>query len=137
MSFFLPKMEFFFDEVIFLTKKSLHEHTFRAETIKNALEVMSVCSVFPKTQLAMCKSIPLPENVNTPAISIILGLAEGEIVSDPDVQKAALCVIINCVCGPGYRVSNQPFSRNKVLILKSRHVIENWKCSDLVCQYLL
>ena len=36
--------------------------------------------------------------------SILIGLADGEIVPDPDVQKAALNVIINCVCGPLERV---------------------------------
>lgn len=38
-------------------------------------------------------------------MNIILGAAEGEIVTDPDVQKAALRVIVNCVCGPIHRVS--------------------------------
>ena len=35
--------------------------------------------------------------------SIILGLAEGDILVDPDVQKAALRVICNLVCGPHSR----------------------------------
>lgn len=38
-------------------------------------------------------------------MNIILGAAEGEIVADPDVQKAALRVIVNCVCAPIARVS--------------------------------
>lgn len=37
-------------------------------------------------------------------INIILGAAEGEIVADADVQKAALRVIVNCVCAPINRV---------------------------------
>lgn len=37
-------------------------------------------------------------------INIILGAAEGEIVADADVQKAALRVIVNCVCAPIHRV---------------------------------
>lgn len=37
--------------------------------------------------------------------SIVNGVAEGEVLSDPDVQKAALQVISNCVCGPSTRVS--------------------------------
>ena len=37
--------------------------------------------------------------------SILLGLADGELLPDPDVQKAALNVIINSVCGPMSRVS--------------------------------
>jgi len=37
--------------------------------------------------------------------SILLGLADGELLPDPDVQKAALNVIINSVCGPMSRVN--------------------------------
>jgi len=37
--------------------------------------------------------------------SILLGLADGEVLPDPDVQKAALNVIINSVCGPMSRVN--------------------------------
>ncbi|RZC39992.1 protein mahjong [Asbolus verrucosus] len=37
-------------------------------------------------------------------MNIILGAAEGEIVADADVQKAALRVIVNCVCAPICRV---------------------------------
>lgn len=33
-----------------------------------------------------------------------MGAAEGEIVADADVQKAALRVIVNCVCAPINRV---------------------------------
>jgi HIV-1 Vpr-binding protein len=35
---------------------------------------------------------------------IILAAAEGEIVADPDCQRSALNVIINCVCGPLSRI---------------------------------
>lgn len=38
-------------------------------------------------------------------MNIILGAAEGEIVADPDVQKAALRVMVNCVCAPIARVN--------------------------------
>lgn len=44
----------------------------------------------------------------TIGMNIILGASEGEIVADPDVQKAALQVIINCVCAPIHRVSFLP-----------------------------
>ena len=37
--------------------------------------------------------------------SVLLGLADGESLPDPDVQKAALNVIINSVCGPVSRVN--------------------------------
>lgn len=35
--------------------------------------------------------------------SVLIGLAEGEL-QDPEVQKSALNIIINCVCGPVERV---------------------------------
>lgn len=34
---------------------------------------------------------------------MLIGLAEGEL-QDPEVQKSALNIIINCVCGPVERV---------------------------------
>lgn len=37
--------------------------------------------------------------------SIIISAAEGEIVADPDVQKSALSLLVNCVCAPIYRTS--------------------------------
>lgn len=37
--------------------------------------------------------------------SVIVGLIEGEIISDAEIMKAALRVIVNCVCGPVERVS--------------------------------
>jgi HIV-1 Vpr-binding protein len=40
----------------------------------------------------------------TVGMNIILGAAEGEIVADADVQRAALAAIINCVCAPIHRV---------------------------------
>ncbi|KAH8031371.1 hypothetical protein HPB51_016555 [Rhipicephalus microplus] len=36
--------------------------------------------------------------------SVILAAADGEIVADPDVQRSALNVVINCVCGPMSRL---------------------------------
>jgi hypothetical protein len=36
--------------------------------------------------------------------SVLLSLAEGDVLADADVQKAALNVIINSVCGPATRV---------------------------------
>lgn len=37
--------------------------------------------------------------------SILIGLAEGDVLRDADVQRAALNVISNAVCGPSARVS--------------------------------
>ena len=40
---------------------------------------------------------------------MLVGLAEAEILPDADVQRGALNVLINCVCGPPERVSCLPF----------------------------
>jgi len=37
--------------------------------------------------------------------SVFIGLADGELLAEPEVQKSALNVLINCVCGPIERVS--------------------------------
>ncbi|XP_055999036.1 DDB1- and CUL4-associated factor 1-like isoform X3 [Ostrea edulis] len=82
--------------------------TGKAETIKNALDVLNVLVATPKSQMALLESVPLYDNHSTPAISVLIGLADGEI-PDPEVQKSALNVIINCVCGPIERLGG--FSR--------------------------
>lgn len=76
----------------------------RAETVRCALDVLTVCSVTPKTQLALCDSVQVMENQNTVGMSVVLAACEGEIVSDPEVQRSALNVIINCACGPMSRL---------------------------------
>ncbi|XP_076304060.1 lisH and WD40 domain-containing protein mahjong isoform X1 [Tachypleus tridentatus] len=76
----------------------------RAETVRSALDVLTVCSVTPKAQLALCESVHLADNQNTVGMSIVLACAKGERISDPDVQRSALNVIINCVCGPVSRL---------------------------------
>lgn len=89
--------------------------------IKNALEVLNICAVLPKVQLALCE-IPSPkisvDNQNDTSImqedepqaendnvglNIIIKAAEGDLL-DADIQKAALSVIITCVCAPIHRV---------------------------------
>jgi HIV-1 Vpr-binding protein len=40
---------------------------------------------------------------------VLLSLAEGDVLADADVQKAAINVIINSVCGPVTRVSAETF----------------------------
>lgn len=85
--------------------------------IKNALEVLNICAVLPKVQLALCEPSPRiqsdvqtddsiidldpqAENDNV-GLNIIIKAAD---VSDADIQKAALSVIITCVCAPIHRV---------------------------------
>lgn len=72
--------------------------------MRSALDVINICSVLPSVQLQLCDKVELPEDANTLGITIILGAAEGEIVTDPEVQKSALNVIITCACAPITRV---------------------------------
>lgn len=59
----------------------------------------------PQAQLQLCERVDLPDEAMTVGLNVILGAAEGEIVQDPDVQRAALGVLITCVCAPVPRVS--------------------------------
>ncbi|XP_076077249.1 DDB1- and CUL4-associated factor 1-like [Mytilus galloprovincialis] len=91
--------------VVLLTKllaliPSWSNYTGKSETVKNTLDIFTVCTVTPKTQLALLQSITVPENLVYPAISIFINLADGETLAEPEVQKSALNVLINCVCGP-------------------------------------
>lgn len=76
----------------------------RAETVRSALEVLGICAVMPRVQLHLCERVDLPDEAMTVGMNVILGAAEGEIVADPDVQRAALGVLITCVCAPIQRV---------------------------------
>ncbi|XP_070545766.1 DDB1- and CUL4-associated factor 1-like [Ptychodera flava] len=76
----------------------------RGEAIKSALDVLSILTVTPKAQLYLCEQIELPDDTSTVGINIVGGMAEGDIFPDALVQKAALRVLINCVCGPTTRL---------------------------------
>ncbi|CAB3371680.1 Hypothetical predicted protein [Cloeon dipterum] len=79
----------------------------RGEMVRNALDVLAVCTVCAKARLLLCEKVMLPEDSFAPmGMKLILGAAEGEIVNDADVQRAALYVICNCVCAPMHRVGN-------------------------------
>ena len=54
--------------------------------------------------MLFCDRIQIPDDANAVGINILLGAAEGDIVADPEVQRAALCVLIHCVCAPVHRV---------------------------------
>lgn len=76
----------------------------RRETVSSALEVLAIACVMPKVLLLLCEKVDLPEERLTVGFNIIVGAAEGEIVRDPDVEKAALRVLVNSVCAPINRV---------------------------------
>ncbi|CAG5136799.1 unnamed protein product, partial [Candidula unifasciata] len=72
----------------------------KSDTIVSALDVIAMCAVSHRTQLLLCGTADLPNNIKTPIMSVIVGLVEGEVISDAEITKAALRVIVNCVCGP-------------------------------------
>lgn len=77
----------------------------RSDTVRYALDILAVLTVVPKVQLVLADTVVvLDENrspVSTVGMSIILGVAEGEVfTNDAEIQKSALQVITNCVCAP-------------------------------------
>lgn len=83
----------------------------RSDTVRYALDILSILTVVPKTQLLMSEPVAVLDEggatVSTIGMSIVLEVAEGEIfVNDAEIQKSALQVIINCVCAPDKRVSS-------------------------------
>lgn len=79
----------------------------RSETVRSALDVISVCCVAPRVQLLLTEKLDLKDAEMTTGVNIVLdvlaGAADGEIVPEPEVQKAALNVLVNCVCAPVHR----------------------------------
>ncbi|XP_036064956.1 LOW QUALITY PROTEIN: DDB1- and CUL4-associated factor 1-like [Onychomys torridus] len=83
----------------------------RTDTVRFALDVLAILTVVPKIQLQLADSVKVLDEhgstVSTVGISIILAVAEGEyFLHDAEIQKSALRVIINCVCGPDNRISS-------------------------------
>ncbi|XP_056129384.1 DDB1- and CUL4-associated factor 1-like [Lampris incognitus] len=77
----------------------------RSDTVRYALDILAILTVVPKVQLILADTIEVLDETKSPVstvgMSIILGVAEGEVfVSDAEIQKSALQVIINCVCAP-------------------------------------
>ncbi|XP_046975211.1 protein mahjong isoform X3 [Vanessa cardui] len=76
----------------------------RAETVRSALDVVSVCCVAPRVQLLLTEKIDMRDADLTTGVHIVLdGAADGDIVPEPEVQRAALNVLVNCVCAPVQR----------------------------------
>ncbi|OAD58169.1 DDB1- and CUL4-associated factor-like 1 [Eufriesea mexicana] len=78
--------------------------TSSAETVRSCLDVIAICSVVPKVMLLLCERVDMPDMSMTMAINLLLAAAECEIIVDPDVQRAALRALINCVCAPINRI---------------------------------
>ncbi|XP_070815845.1 DDB1- and CUL4-associated factor 1-like isoform X1 [Chaetodon trifascialis] len=77
----------------------------RSDTVRYALDILAILMVVPKVQLVLADTVDVLDetrsSVSTVGMSIILGVAEGEVfANDAEIQKSALQVIINCVCAP-------------------------------------
>ncbi|KAM7401544.1 hypothetical protein PAMP_016851 [Pampus punctatissimus] len=77
----------------------------RSDTVRYALDILAILAVVPKVQLVLADTVEVLDETRSPVstvgMSIILGVAEGEVfVNDAEIQKSALQVIINCVCAP-------------------------------------
>uniref|UniRef100_A0A672HPT2 DDB1- and CUL4-associated factor 1 n=1 Tax=Salarias fasciatus TaxID=181472 RepID=A0A672HPT2_SALFA len=83
----------------------------RSDTVRYALDILSILTVVPKTQLLLSEAVAVFDEggstVSTVGMSIVLAVAEGEVfVNDAEIQKSALQVVINCVCAPDKRMSS-------------------------------
>uniref|UniRef100_A0AAR2IWV3 DDB1- and CUL4-associated factor 1 n=1 Tax=Pygocentrus nattereri TaxID=42514 RepID=A0AAR2IWV3_PYGNA len=83
----------------------------RSDTVRYALDILSILTVIPKTQLLLAENVAVLDEggstISTVGMSIVLVVAEGEVfVNDAEIQKSALQVVINCVCAPDKRVSS-------------------------------
>ncbi|XP_061729096.1 protein mahjong-like [Cydia pomonella] len=78
----------------------------RSETVRSALDVVSVCCVAPRVQLLLTEKVDMRDADMTTGVNIVLGAADGEIAPEPEVQKAALNVLVNCVCAPVHRAGS-------------------------------
>lgn len=106
----------------------------RIETVRSILDILNICATIPQVMLQLCEVIEPPDEANNVGLNVILGAAEGEIVADPEVQKAALNVLITCVCAPMNRTgSKSPTGshkrRSSVGGLTSKMLLEKvWEC---------
>ncbi|KAM9474878.1 DDB1- and CUL4-associated factor 1 isoform 2-T2 [Clarias gariepinus] len=83
----------------------------RSDTVRYALDILSILTVIPKTQLLLAENVAVLDEggstISTVGMSIVLVVAEGEVfVNDAEIQKSALQVVINCVCAPDKRISS-------------------------------
>jgi HIV-1 Vpr-binding protein len=82
---------------------------FRPDTVRCACDTLAICAVISNAQLQLCQNVELPSEVAESTdigLLVILDAARGELSQDPVMQRAALSVIVNCVCGPFHRLGN-------------------------------
>ncbi|XP_069954459.1 DDB1- and CUL4-associated factor 1 isoform X2 [Cherax quadricarinatus] len=87
----------------------------KMETAVFALDTLYVCSVMPAVQGALCDKLTIPASDDllqtldpqeVPGYAILVACIHENtqsMTTSPEVQKAALNVLINCLCAPIYR----------------------------------
>lgn len=98
---------------------------YRTNIYKNILEVLKICSVLPKVRLTLCEPEPIIEDYHRNSIlSIIIVSLQRIILEKRETRienvkaiKAALSLIIKCVCTSVYKVCNLVFIVIKQIIL--------------------
>lgn len=103
--------------------------TGRSETLRSALDVVSVCSVSPRVQMLLTEKLEV-QSETTSGANIVLAAASGEIVPEADVQKAALNVLVNCVCAPVQRAGTSTARYSHTGSTKKRTALKS--CEDVV-----
>ncbi|XP_045592947.1 DDB1- and CUL4-associated factor 1 isoform X3 [Procambarus clarkii] len=87
----------------------------KMETAVFALDTLYVCSVMPAVQGALCDKLTIPASDDllqtldpqeVPGYAVLVACIHENtqsMTTSPEVQKAALNVLINCLCAPIYR----------------------------------
>ena len=102
----------------------------KEDTVKYALDIIAVCSVLPRVQLSLCENLVPPDDKHS-GIFILIACSEGEVVNDPNVQKAALSVLCHLLCAPISRVGGSKHQTDKTPAKRrsSEDVINSvWDC---------
>ncbi|KAG8147655.1 putative Protein VPRBP isoform 1 protein [Naja naja] len=103
----------------------------RNDTVRYALDVLAILTVVPKIQLQLAEAVDTVDeggtSISIVGISIILGLAGEFFIHDAEIQKSALQIIINCVCGPDNRISSigKFISGSPVVLIKADVVAQS------------
>lgn len=77
------------------------------ETVKAALDVLLICCAIPKVHLMLCDSVKLQNDKDVDGINIILSAANVGVINDSEIQKAALALLVHCVCSSTVKVRSQ------------------------------
>uniref|UniRef100_A0A0K0CU89 LisH domain-containing protein n=1 Tax=Angiostrongylus cantonensis TaxID=6313 RepID=A0A0K0CU89_ANGCA len=74
--------------------------TGRSDTSVYALNALWLCTCVPKIHHELCEPMQLPNGNQADGMQIILEIVGGVILDDPNVRRAALNVLINCISLP-------------------------------------